>query len=63
MCQVPAGKTFALVGHSGCGKSTTIALLECMYQAASGRVLVDGRPIDSFDRNYLRQHVAVVSQV
>ena len=61
--QVGSGKTLALVGHSGCGKSTTISLLERMYEADAGRILIDGKDIESFDRNYLRQHVAVVSQV
>ncbi len=57
-----AGKTLALVGQSGCGKSTIIALLEKYYKPNSGRILVDGVDIDEVDDVYYRTHLALVSQ-
>ena len=59
---VEPGKTLALVGQSGSGKSTVIALLERLYAPSSGNVLVDGVDVSSFGLNFYRQRVAVVSQ-
>ena len=59
---VKPGQYAALVGASGCGKSTTIALLERLYDPLSGGVYVDGRNISSLTVNSYRNHLALVSQ-
>ncbi|PHH85449.1 hypothetical protein CDD83_395 [Cordyceps sp. RAO-2017] len=56
------GQYVALVGASGCGKSTTIALMERFYDPLSGGVFVDGREISTFNVNDYRAHIALVSQ-
>ncbi|RMZ83543.1 hypothetical protein DV738_g1088, partial [Chaetothyriales sp. CBS 135597] len=59
---VKAGQYVALVGASGCGKSTTIALLERFYDPLAGGVYVDGKEISSLNLNEYRSHIALVSQ-
>ncbi|KAL0253558.1 hypothetical protein I308_100931 [Cryptococcus tetragattii IND107] len=57
-----AGKTFALVGASGSGKSTVVSLIERFYDPVSGVVKLDGRDIRSLNLNWLRQQIGLVSQ-
>ena len=52
----------ALVGASGCGKSTTIAVLERFYDPLAGGVFVDGKEISSLSINDYRSFLALVSQ-
>uniref|UniRef100_R7W9K8 ABC transporter B family member 4 n=1 Tax=Aegilops tauschii TaxID=37682 RepID=R7W9K8_AEGTA len=59
---IPYGKTIALVGESGCGKSTVIALLERFYNPDSGTILLDGVEIKSLNINWLRKQTGLVSQ-
>ena len=59
---VKAGQYVALVGASGCGKSTTIAMLERFYDPLAGGVFVDGREISRLNVNDYRSHLALVSQ-
>eukprot|EP00727_Mastigamoeba_balamuthi_P007601 m51a1_g3461 putative multidrug resistance protein 1 (1653) ;mRNA; f:696341-702590 len=54
--------TVALVGSSGCGKSTVISLLERMYNPATGTVFLDGRPLDTLDVSWLRSQMGLVGQ-
>ncbi|PFH61683.1 hypothetical protein XA68_16566 [Ophiocordyceps unilateralis] len=56
------GQYVALVGASGCGKSTTIALLERFYDPLAGSVLVDGKDVGLLNVNDYRSHLALVSQ-
>jgi ATP-binding cassette subfamily B (MDR/TAP) protein 1 len=56
------GKTVALVGSSGCGKSTIIQLLERFYDPASGEVSLEREDVKNVDINNLRSHLGVVSQ-
>ncbi|MCY1486479.1 putative multidrug export ATP-binding/permease protein [compost metagenome] len=59
---VEAGETLALVGPSGAGKSTLFDLLLRFFDPLSGRILVDGRPIERLDPRDLRRCFALVSQ-
>lgn len=56
------GKTVALVGSSGCGKSTVAKLITSMYKPWTGQVLFDGIPSDSIPRSVLTNSIAVVDQ-
>ncbi len=60
--EVPAGKTVALVGESGAGKSTVFQLLPRLYDVASGAILIDGADIAQATLRSLRAKIAVVSQ-
>ncbi|KAF2756024.1 ATP-binding cassette transporter ABC4 [Pseudovirgaria hyperparasitica] len=59
---VKPGQYVALVGASGCGKSTTIAMLERFYDPLAGGVYVDGKEISSLNINQYRSFLALVSQ-
>ncbi|PSS30421.1 ABC transporter B family member 15 like [Actinidia chinensis var. chinensis] len=60
--RIEAGKSTALVGQSGSGKSTIIGLIERFYDPIRGAVKIDGRDIRSYHLRSLRKHVALVSQ-
>ena len=59
---VKPGQYVALVGASGCGKSTTVALLERFYDPLAGGIFVDGKEISSLNINDYRGFLALVSQ-
>ncbi|PWA59620.1 sulfonylurea receptor, P-loop containing nucleoside triphosphate hydrolase [Artemisia annua] len=59
---IPAGKVVALVGSSGCGKSTIISLLPRFYDPEKGEVLVDNRNVKDLDIKFLRKNIGAVSQ-
>lgn len=56
------GQYVALVGASGCGKSTTIALLERFYDPLAGGIFIDGKEISRLNVNDYRSFIALVSQ-
>jgi ATP-binding cassette subfamily B (MDR/TAP) protein 1 len=60
--QGSAGQTIALVGASGCGKSTTIGMLERWYDPLKGKVMLDNTNIKSYSVHNLRSHMALVGQ-
>jgi ATP-binding cassette subfamily B (MDR/TAP) protein 1 len=60
--KIEAGKSTALVGQSGSGKSTIIALIERFYDPFKGSVTIDGMNIKSYNLKSLRKHIALVSQ-
>ncbi|XP_017699893.2 ABC transporter B family member 21-like [Phoenix dactylifera] len=59
---IRAGKTVAIVGESGCGKSTAISLLQRFYDPDMGQILLDGIEIQRFQLRWLRQQMGLVSQ-
>ncbi len=56
------GQTVAVVGGTGSGKSTLVSLIPRLYDVTSGRVLVGGRPVDTYDPTELRRRVGFVPQ-
>lgn len=60
--RIEAGKSTALVGQSGSGKSTIIGLIERFYDPLRGVVKIDGVDIKSYHLRSLRKHIALVSQ-
>ena len=60
--EVPAGKTVALVGESGAGKSTVFNLLLRLYEPDAGAILIDDRGIDAATLASLRENIAIVTQ-
>uniref|UniRef100_A0A0N5AM76 Multidrug resistance protein 1 n=1 Tax=Syphacia muris TaxID=451379 RepID=A0A0N5AM76_9BILA len=59
---VKAGDTVALVGHSGCGKSTVMGLLERFYNPNRGSIFIDDEDITNINIKSLRGQMAIVSQ-
>ncbi|KAL4911945.1 P-loop containing nucleoside triphosphate hydrolase protein [Aspergillus aurantiobrunneus] len=59
---IPAGKTTALVGASGSGKSTMVGLLERWYEPTAGCITVDGTDITKLNTKWLRSQISVVQQ-
>ncbi|CAI9087028.1 OLC1v1020991C1 [Oldenlandia corymbosa var. corymbosa] len=59
---IPAGKVVALVGSSGCGKSTIISLVSRFYDPEKGDILVDNHNIKELDLKFLRRNIGLVSQ-
>ena len=59
---VAPGEVVALVGHSGGGKTTVVSLLLRFYEPASGRILIDGTPLEDMPLDTLRRQIAVVPQ-
>jgi len=60
--KIPAGTSLALVGPTGSGKSTLVSLIARLYDAPSGSVLVDGRPVRDYPLDTLRRAVGFVPQ-
>ena len=60
--EVPAGKTVALVGASGSGKSTAASLIPRFYDVQEGSVLIGGADVRNIDKRDLMEHVAFVFQ-
>lgn len=59
---IKPGQYVALVGASGCGKSTTVALIERFYDPIAGEVLVDGTPVSAYNLSDYRKNISIVSQ-
>ncbi|XP_063224733.1 multidrug resistance protein homolog 49-like [Bacillus rossius redtenbacheri] len=60
--EVKRGETVALVGSSGCGKSTVLQLVQRLYDPLRGQVLIDGEDARELNVGWLRSHVGAVGQ-
>jgi ATP-binding cassette subfamily B protein len=60
--KIPPGQTVGLVGRSGAGKSTILALLQRLYDPTKGTVLIDGQDIARVTQDSLRRSIAIVHQ-
>ncbi|XP_039593488.1 ATP-dependent translocase ABCB1-like [Polypterus senegalus] len=60
--KVQSGTTIALIGASGCGKSTTIQLLQRFYDPLGGEITLDGQDIRTLNVKWLRENIGIVSQ-
>ncbi len=56
------GQKIAFVGSTGAGKTTVTNLLNRFYDIAEGEILIDGKPLKSFEREHLRKNIAMVLQ-
>lgn len=59
---IQAGKTTAIVGSSGAGKSTIVSLIQRFYDPSDGKVCFDGIPLTDLNVRWLRSHIGLVSQ-
>ncbi|HZL52840.1 MAG TPA: ABC transporter ATP-binding protein [Terracidiphilus sp.] len=60
--RIPAGSSLAIVGPTGCGKSTLVSLISRLYEAPQGELLIDGRPVREYPLAVLRRNIGMVSQ-
>ncbi|OQS02521.1 ATP-binding Cassette (ABC) Superfamily [Thraustotheca clavata] len=60
--KIASGQTVALVGSSGCGKSTAISLIDRFYDPTFGNILLDGTNLKDINIQSLRNHISIVSQ-
>ena len=60
--RIPAGRTVALIGRTGSGKTTLATLVPRFYDATAGRILVDGVNVRQLVRRSLRREIGVISQ-
>ncbi len=60
--KIPATMKIALVGHSGCGKSTMASLLLRLYDLSGGQLLIDGVDIRDYNVRELRKQIGIVMQ-
>jgi len=60
--RIPAGSSLAIVGPTGCGKSTLVHLISRLYEAPEGTLFIDGRPVRDYPLAVLRRNIGMVSQ-
>jgi ATP-binding cassette subfamily B multidrug efflux pump len=60
--RIPSGTSMAIVGPTGSGKTTLVSLIPRIYDAASGTILIDGRPLRDFSLASLRSNIGFVPQ-
>ncbi len=60
--RIPAGRSLAIVGPTGSGKTTLVSLIPRIYDAEPGSVLIDGRPVREYPLEFLRRNIGFVPQ-
>ena len=60
--KIEPGKTMAVVGHTGAGKTSIISILNRLYEIESGSILIDGIDIQQYEIHSLRNHIGIVLQ-
>ncbi len=60
--EIPAGKTMAVVGHTGAGKTSIISILNRLYEIEGGQILIDDKDLQAYDIYSLREHIGIVLQ-
>ncbi len=59
---IEKGKTLAILGHTGSGKSTILELITRLYDTSEGTIEIDNQPLKNINLNSLRQHIGFVPQ-
>ncbi|MGA9060893.1 MAG: ABC transporter ATP-binding protein [Terracidiphilus sp.] len=59
---IPSGSSLAIVGPTGCGKSTLVNLITRLYEAPVGMLFIDGRPVRDYPLAVLRRNIGMVPQ-
>ena len=59
---IPAGKTVAILGATGSGKSSLVHLIQRLFEPQQGEIRIGDTPINQIDRSYLRSHVGLILQ-
>jgi ATP-binding cassette, subfamily B, multidrug efflux pump len=59
---IPPGKTMAVVGHTGAGKTSIISILNRLYEIESGHIKIDGKDLEEYDIYALRNFIGIVLQ-
>lgn len=60
--KIPVGKTYAIIGHTGCGKTTLVNLILRFYDVSEGEILIDGQNIKTIPLKVLRENISFVPQ-
>ncbi|MCX8056442.1 MAG: ABC transporter ATP-binding protein/permease [Ignavibacteria bacterium] len=60
--KIPAGSTYAIIGHTGCGKTSFVNLLARFYDVTEGQILIDGYDIRTIPLKVLREEISFVQQ-
>lgn len=60
--KIEPGKTMAVVGHTGAGKTSIISILNRLYEIEKGQILIDGHDLHEYDIHELRKHIGIVLQ-
>ncbi len=60
--EIKNGELVVLVGESGCGKTTTMKMINRLIEPTDGKILIDGNNVKSYDKNELRRNIGYVIQ-